>query len=703
MGGDRTDTVAAVAPESTALSHRRVLVVIGALLLGMFLAALDQTVVSTALPTIVGDLHGASHLTWVVTAYLLASTVSTPLWGKLGDQYGRKFFFQLAIVIFLVGSALSGLSQSMLQLIAFRALQGLGGGGLMVGAQTIVGDVVSPRERGRYMGLFMAMFGITTVIGPLIGGVLVDYAGWRWIFYINLPVGAVALVVTTLSLPGRLSRVHRVIDYLGTILLSLSATALVLFTSLGGTTYAWGSPAIIGMAIGGVVLAVAFVFAERRAVEPVIPLNLFTNSVFAAASAIGFVVGFAMFGALTFLPLFLQDVKGVSPIDSGVRLFPMMGGLLVASIGSGWLVSRTGRYKVYPVVGTALMTLGLYLMSLIGVGTGAWTMAGYTAVFGFGLGLVMQVLVVAVQNAVPYEELGTATSGSTFFRMIGGSFGTAVFGAVYANLVVSNVLAALHVSGPPAGLNLNADNPATIHQLPGPIRDAVVSGIAHTIQTMFLIGVPIGLVAFALSWTLPEIELRRSIRTSEPAEQLGLHEPRTSLGEVRRILERAAGRENRREVYETLAARAGLELEPRGVWMLYRLADRPGCTLEQVGDRLKVDSGMLRSSVEPLLAAGLLRPEAPENGAEPGPEGGGNGVDDGPRAWTDAGHGLVLTPQGHEAIDRLTAARRASMTELLEGWDPEAHPEVLDLIRQLAHALMADDTKLLADARAAAH
>ncbi|HEV3280441.1 MAG TPA: MFS transporter [Acidimicrobiales bacterium] len=697
-----SETLAPAPPGPTGeLSRRRVRVVIGALLLGMFLAALDQTVVSTALPTIVGDLHGASHLTWVVTAYLLSSTVSTPLWGKLGDQYGRKFFFQVAIVIFLVGSVLAGLSQSMFELIVFRAVQGLGGGGLMVGAQTIVGDVVSPRERGRYMGLFMAMFGVTTVIGPLIGGVLVEYLSWRWIFYINLPFGAAALVVTAVALPGALSRVHRVIDYLGTALLALSATALVLFTSLGGSSYPWGSPFLIGLAVSGVVSGVAFLFAERRAVEPVIPLNLFTNSVFAAASAIGFVVGFAMFGALTFLPLFLQDVKGVSAIQSGVRLFPMMGGLLVASIGSGQLVSRTGRYKVFPVVGTALMTIGLFLMSLIGVATGAWTVAAYMAVFGFGLGLVMQVLVVAVQNAVPYEELGTATSGTTFFRMIGGSFGTAVFGAVYANLVVSNVLASLHLPKAPPGFSLNADNPTAIHHLPAATQAAVIEGIAHTIQTMFLIGVPIGLVAFLLSWTLPEIELRKSIRTSEPGEHLGLPEPRTSLGEVRRILERAASRENRGELYETLAKRAHLDLEPAGVWMLYRLADRPGFTLEQVGAHLKVDPRHLSASIDSLVSAGFLRRDRESNGSDrPGRD---SATTNGPGAALPSDpSSLVLTAAGQEAIERLTAARRASMTELLEGWDPQAHPEVLELVRDLAHALMADDDKLLAEARAAA-
>jgi len=657
------------------------LVIIGALLLGMFLAALDQTIVSTALPTIVGDLHGASHLTWVVTSYLLASTVSTPLWGKLGDQYGRKIFFQAAIVIFLVGSALSGFSHSMFELITFRALQGLGGGGLMIGAQAIVGDVVSPRERGRYMGLFGAVFGAATVIGPLLGGFFVEYLSWRWVFYINLPIGIVALFVTAAQLPGELQRLHHVIDYLGTVLMASATTALVLFTSLGGTTYPWGSPEIVAMAVAGVVLTVVFLYVERRASEPVIPLGLFTNRVFSAASAVGFVMGFVMFGALTFLPIFFQDAKGVSPTASGLRLLPLMGGLLLASIGAGQLVSRWGRYKVFPVAGTFLMIVGLLLMSRIALNTGAWTIGAYLFVFGVGLGLVMQVLVVAVQNAVPYEQLGTATSGATFFRMIGGSFGTAVFGAVFANLLATNVIHALHLSAAPANLKsaLSSADPTSLSHLPAAVHAGVVAGMIHTIQTVFLMGVPFAVLAFALSWLLPDVELRKSVRTADPGKELGMHESRSSLEEIQLALERAARRENRRELYATLGERAGLQLDPRSCWLLYRFADYPDCSLQAMASRLNVDPQRIELGVDSLVAAGMLEKQERQSECE-----------------------FVLTDRGHEAIDKLRVARRAGFTQLLDGWDIHAHPEIGEMIHRLAHELLADDEKMLVDATASA-
>ena len=437
-------------------------------------------------------------------------------------MYGRKLFFQAAIVIFLLGSALAGLSQSIGELIAFRAIQGIGGGGLMIGAQTIVGDVVSPADRGRYQGLFGAVFGVASVLGPLVGGLLVDNASWRWVFYINLPVGVVALLVTGAFLPAAQPRIRHVIDYLGAALLALATTSLVLMTSLGGTTYAWGSAPIVLLGAGGVVLLALFVAAERHAAEPVLPLRLFKNRVFSISGGIGFVVGFAMFGAITFLPLYLQVVKGVNPTVSGLRLLPMMAGLLLTSISSGQLISRWGRYKIFPIVGTALMTVGLLLLSRLGPHT-SWPLVSlYMFVFGLGLGSVMQVLIIAVQNAVEYRDLGSATSGTTYFRSIGGSFGTAVFGSIFASRLSANIAHYLGGVTLPRGVTSSGLSPGTLSHLPPAAHAAYIAAYSSSLQTVFRAAAPVAAFAFVLSWLLPEVKLRRTVAATDRGQTFGM-------------------------------------------------------------------------------------------------------------------------------------------------------------------------------------
>ena len=647
-----------------------VLVSIGALLLGLLLAALDQTIVSTALPTIVSDLGGLEHLSWVVTAYLLASTAATPLWGKLGDQYGRKRLFQIAIVIFLVGSALCGAAQNMPQLIGFRALQGLGGGGLIVLSMAIVGDVVSPRERGRYQGLFGAVFGATSVLGPLLGGLFTEHLSWRWVFYINLPVGVVALAViaTALHIPRKSTR--HVIDYLGTFLIAAVATCLVLVASLGGTTWGWGSPQIIGLAVLGVVLIGAFVAVERRAAEPVLPLKLFRVRTFTLAAVISFIVGFAMFGAMTYLPTFLQVVQGITPTMSGVHMLPMVFGMLISSTASGQIVSRTGRWKVFPIAGTGITALGLLLLHRLDEGSSTAEMSAYFFVFGLGLGLVMQVLVLIVQNAVSYEDLGVATSGATFFRSIGASFGVAIFGTIFASRLGDKLTDALKGTTLPPGVTPDGleSDPRGISQLPSAVRPEALHAYASSITDVFLYAAPVALVGFVLAWFLKEDKLRGSVTAPDVTETLASNPvQRSSYDEVCRALSVLGTREGRREIYRTITEKAGYDLQPAASWLLLRIKRdgwaEPGVLAERSTVPLPVILAAVRQVEERRLAVR-------------------EGLD------------LQLTDQGREMAEKLSQAREESLAETLgDWWGPDRPTDLIQLVKELNGELCGSDSE----------
>jgi EmrB/QacA subfamily drug resistance transporter len=522
------------------LHGRKLAFVFTGLTLVMLLAALDATIVATALPTIVGDLGGLNHISWVTTAYLLAQTVVTPLYGKLGDQYGRRIVLQVGLVIFLIGSALCGLSHTFPELIAFRAFQGLGGGGLTVSAQAAVADVVSPRQRGRYQGLFGAVFGLATVIGPLIGGTLTTNLSWRWIFYINLPIGVLALVVLAFTFPSAATRIQHRIDYRGAGLLALALSALVLMLSLGGTTYPWASTQEIGLGALTLVALGAFVLAERQAAEPVLPLGLFKNQVFVSAGVVALFLGFAMFGTITFLPLYFQVVRGASPTGSGLDLLPLMAGLLITSVVGGQIVSRTGRYRVFPILGTAIITVGLFLLSGLSPETSFLKADGFMFVTGLGIGLVMQVLVVAVQNAVGYEDLGVATSGNTLFRNIGSSVGTAVVGTVFATELASRLRSAFPRASAPQ-LNTSRLSSAELAHLPPDIHAVYLAAFAGSLDTAFRVAGFVSIIAFVFSWFIKELPMRTSVTSEDPGsahDDLTLSVGGDSVEERERRLER---------------------------------------------------------------------------------------------------------------------------------------------------------------------
>ncbi|HEY6887631.1 MAG TPA: MDR family MFS transporter [Solirubrobacter sp.] len=610
------------------LDRRRTLVVISGLMLVMLLASLDQTIVSTALPTIVRELGGLEHLSWVVTAYLLAVTAVTPLYGKLGDLYGRKIVLQGALVLFLAGSALCGLAQGMTELIAFRFIQGLGGGGLMVSAQAAVGDVVAPADRGRYTGLFGAVFGVSSIAGPVIGGFLTTHISWRSIFYVNLPLGVLALVVLAATLPSMTERRPHKIDYAGTLLLALGLSAIILLTTLGGNTYDWASAQIVGMGVVGVVCLVALVFVERRAAEPILPPALFANRVFVVTSAVGFVVGFGLFGALTYLPLFQQTVRGLSPTASGLQLLPVMGGLLVSSIVSGQVIARTGRYRPFPIAGTAIAAFGLWLLSSLDETTGTGVAAFHMLILGLGLGLVMQVLVLVVQNSVPYDMLGVATSGSTLFRSIGGSLGTAILGAIFSG-------------------RLRAETAA---------GDPQVTAFTDSLHVVFLVATAVMGVAFLLSWLIPQQPLRKTVDATVIGDPLGGPVDTDSVRELTRCLSRAAGRDRTLAFLRGVVERAGVALTPGASWVLLRLGAPEAPSVAELAVLPHVRTEKLALAVGELRDSGLLA-------------------------------GDSVTPAGFELRERLVDARTAALRELIDDWEPDRFPELDPLLRRLAAEL----------------
>jgi EmrB/QacA subfamily drug resistance transporter len=500
------------------LPHRQILIVLSGVAAGMLLAALDQSIVGTALPRIVSELGGLDKLSWVVTAYLLTSTGATPLWGKISDLYGRRLIFQTAIGIFLIGSVLSGLSQNIGELIAFRAVQGLGGGGLMALAFSIIGDIVPPRERGRYQGYFAAVFGTSSVAGPLLGGWFTDGPGWRWIFWVNVPIGIVSFIVVSLALRMPVIRRDHKIDYLGAALIMAGVSCFLLYLDWAGKDYGWTAPISLALLVGFLALTALFVYVELRASEPILPMRLFRNAIFTVGNAFGFLAGVAMFGGMIFLPVYLQAVQGMSPTMSGLALLPAVVGIFSTAITSGNLMTRTGRYKIFPIMGGVVLTASLWLLSLIRVDTPYWQVAIYAYVFGAGLGFTMQTITTAIQNAVDRLDIGVATSSTQFFRSMGAAIGTALLGSVLSTRLTHYMIEEFRgIPLPKGGGGVDVNDVSAIQALPEPIKGHVLNAFTNAMDDVFLTGIPFTIIAILVALFLKEIPLATRETPAPPA------------------------------------------------------------------------------------------------------------------------------------------------------------------------------------------
>jgi EmrB/QacA subfamily drug resistance transporter len=662
----QANPVANAESSSELISPQRRNLIFVAIALGMLLAALDQTIVATALPTIVADLGDAGHQSWVVTSYLLASTIVTALVGKLGDLFGRKRVFQAALVFFVIGSVSCGLSQSMAMLVGSRALQGIGGGAITVTASALIGEVVPLRDRGRYQGILGAVFGVTTVVGPLLGGYFTDYLTWRWAFWVNVPVSVLVIFVAAAAIPSLASSTRPVIDYAGIVLVGLGASGLTLATSWGGTLYPWGSPTIIGLFVGAVAALVAFVWVESHVAQPILPTRLFTSPVFSVCCVLSFVVGFAMLGAMTFLPTYMQYVDGVSATTSGLRTLPMVIGMLITSTGSGTLVGRTGRYKIFPVAGTALMAAAFVLMSRMDPSTSALVQSIYLIILGAGIGLSMQVLVLIVQNTSNFEDLGVATSGVTFFRTIGSSFGAAIFGSLFSNFLKSRMGAALAVSGASPDA---VSSPGTLHRQPHNVAAPIVQAYSESLSQVFLWAAPVALLGFVLALFLREVPLR-DIHNSAVDLGDGFGMPTTDTPE--RLLENAIARMLRGDPgvrLRSIAMRDDCRLDVAGLWgvmRIYRYAQMYGTArLTDIGDNMRVPFEVLEPTFGRLAATGYVQR-------------------DGDKMW--------LTPAGAQQVDYVYSLLLAWIVDRL-GRSPsyQGRPDrqaVEDALQHVAHRVL---------------